>query len=311
MTEALYIVIGAAALVFVTASTARAVWYARHPMHLRWELYPVPHEAPARAAYGGSHFETSEWWRVPGRVNRWGEWAFMAREIAFLYALREFNRPLWYRSFPFHAGLYLLVVAVAGQVVEAALGAFTGGAPGGMVGALLRGSCTVLGATGLVLAVGGAASLLVYRRTNPALRAATTPGDLFNLVFFIVALGLVMAGSLTAPPEAPGVRAVAAGLLTWETTLRVPWMLATGLVLSALLAAYIPLTHMSHFIGKYFTYHAVRWNDQPLRGNAKIAAALAESLAYRSRWAAGHVASGQTASWADVVAADPTREAKR
>ena len=28
--------------------------------------------------------------------------------------------------------------------------------------------------------------------------------------------------------------------------------------------AYIPLTHMSHFVGKYFTYHAVRWDDAPL-----------------------------------------------
>ena len=311
MTVLIYLVLVAAALVFVAASAARAVWYARHPMHLRWELYPVPHEAPARAAYGGSYFETSEWWRAPGHANRRGEWLFMAREIVFLHALREFNRPLWYRSFPFHFGLYLLAVAVTGIAGEAALGVVAGGVPAGVPGSLLRGTCTALGASGLVLAVGGAASLLVYRRTNPALRTATTPGDLFNLAFFIVALGLVMAGVLAAPPDAPGVRAVAAGLLRWETTLRVPGPLAAGLVLSALLVAYIPLTHMSHFIGKYFTYHAVRWNDQPLRGNAKIAAALAESLAYRSRWAAGHVASGRTASWADVVAADPTREAKR
>ena len=83
------------------------------------------------------------------------------------------------------------------------------------------------------------------------------------------------------------------------------------MALGAVLVAYIPLTHMSHFIGKYFTYHAVRWDDRPFNGNAKIAAALAESLTYRSRWAAGHVAGGQAASWADVVAADPTREVKR
>ena len=99
--------------------------------------------------------------------------------------------------------------------------------------------------------------------------------------------------------------------MTWQTTLEVPGLLAAGLCLTAVLVAYIPLTHMSHFIGKYFTYHAVRWDDRPFKGNAKIAAALAESLTYRSRWAAGHVAAGQTASWAQVVAADPTREAKR
>ena len=120
MTLVLYLVIAAAALVFVVASVARAIWYARHPMHLRWELYPVPHESSARAAYGGSYFETSEWWRKPGHVNRLGEWVFMAREIVFLHALHAFNRPLWYRSFPFHFGLYLLVAAVAGIMADSA-----------------------------------------------------------------------------------------------------------------------------------------------------------------------------------------------
>jgi nitrate reductase gamma subunit len=311
LTLVLYLVVAAAALVFVVASVVRAVWYARHPMHLRWELYPVPHESSARAAYGGSYFETSEWWLTHGRVNRVGEWVFMAREIVFLHALHEFNRPLWYRSFPFHFGLYLLIASAAGAVAAATLDVFTGGAAAGAFVALLRGSYTVLGAAGLPLAIGGAASLLVYRRTNPALRTTSTPGDLFNLVFFIAALGLLTAGLLAAPAGSPGVGAVAAGLLTWQTTREVPGLLAAGLCLTAVLAAYIPLTHMSHFIGKYFTYHAVRWDDRPFSGNAKIAAALAESLTYRSRWSAGHVASGQAASWADVVATDPTREAKR
>ena len=311
MTLVLYLVVAAAALVFAVASVVRAVWYARHPMHLRWELYPVPHESSARAAYGGSYFETSEWWRKPGHVNRVGEWIFMAREIVFLHALHEFNRPLWYRSFPFHFGLYLLVASVAGVAADAALDAFTGGAAAGAFVTLLRWSYSVLGAAGLALAIGGAASLLAYRRTNPALRTTSTPGDLFNLAFFIVALGLLTAGLLAAPAGSPGVRAVAAGLLTWQTTLEVPGLLAAGLCLTAALVAYIPLTHMSHFIGKYFTYHAVRWDDRPFNGNAKIAAALAESLTYRLRWAAGHVAGGQAASWADVVAADPTREVKR
>jgi nitrate reductase gamma subunit len=277
-------------------------------LHLRWELYPVPHEAPDRVAHGGSYFETSEWWRKDRPASRVGEWMFMAREIAFLHALREYNRPLWYRSFPFHLGLCLLIVAMAGALAGMAAGALAGRPA---AGALAVGGCTVIGAAGLALAVGGAVGLLIYRRTNPALRVSTTAGDLFNLGFFIVALGLVLAGSLTRPDGAPDVWAVAEGLLRWDVTLKVSGLLAAGLVLSALLAAYIPLTHMSHFIGKYFTYHAVRWDDRPLAGNQKIAAALAESLTYRSRWAAGHVSSGQPASWADVVAANPAKEVRR
>jgi nitrate reductase gamma subunit len=311
MTLVLYSLIAACALVFAAASAWRAVWYARHPMHLRWELYPVPHETPARAAHGGSYFEAGEWWRERRQVNRIGEWMFMAREIVFLHALSEHNRPLWYRSFPFHFGLYLLIGAVAGVFADAAAIAATGAAVPGVIGALLRAACAAAGAAGLALTMGGAIALFVYRRTSPDLRTSTTPGDLFNLLFFAAALGLVAAGMITAPAGSPGLAAIAAGVLTWNLSLDVPGLLAAGLVLTALLVAYIPLTHMSHFIGKYFTYHAVRWDDRPMAGNRRIAAALAESLTYRSRWSAGHMAGGRTATWADVVAADPTKDGRR
>ena len=311
MTVVLYSMIAAAALVFAAASAWRAVWYARHPMHLRWELYPVPHEEPARAAHGGSYFESGEWWRKSRQVNRVGEWAFMAREIALLHALHQHNRPLWYRSFPFHFGLYLLIGAIAGVIVDAAALAMTGAAVPGAVGTLLRAAYVAAGAAGLALAVGGAIALFAYRRTSAALRSSTTPGDLFNLLFFVAALGLVAAGAITAPAGSPRLAEIAAGALTWNLSLDVPGLLAAGLILTAMLVAYIPLTHMSHFIGKYFTYHAVRWDDRPLAGNQRIAAALAESLTYRSRWSAGHVAAGKTATWAEVVAADPSKEGRR
>jgi nitrate reductase gamma subunit len=235
----------------------------------------------------------------------------MAREIVFLHALHEHNRPLWYRSFPFHFGLYLLIGAVAGVLVDAAVLALTGATVPGPIGVLLRAAYAAAGAAGLGLTVCGAIALFAYRRTSPALRNSTTPGDLFNLLFFAAALGLVAAGVITAPAGSPGLLAIAAGALTWNLSLDVPGMLAAGLILTALLVAYIPLTHMSHFIGKYFTYHAVRWDDRPLAGNRRIAAALAESLTYRSRWSAGHVAGGKIATWADVVAADPSKEGRR
>ena len=311
MTVVLYSVIAASALVFAAASAWRAVWYARHPMHLRWELYPVPHETPARAAHGGSYFEAGEWWHERQKANRIGEWAFMAREIVFLHALREHNRCLWYRSFPFHFGLYLLIGAILAVLVEAAMLIATGAALPGATGTVLSALRTWTGAAGLALTLGGAIALFVYRHTSPDLRTSTTPGDLFNLLFFAAALGLVAAGMITAPAGSPGLAAIASGVLTWDLTLQVPGLLAAGLVTAALLAAYIPLTHMSHFIGKYFTYHAVRWDDRPMAGNRRIAAALAESLTYRSRWSAGHVAGGKTATWADVVAADPTKDGRR
>ncbi|MCK7482199.1 MAG: hypothetical protein M0C28_37385 [Candidatus Moduliflexus flocculans] len=66
----------------------------------------VPHEPAARAAHGGSYFEQSAWWTKRAPVNRWGTVKAFAVEALCLHALRAFNRPLWWRSYPFHAGLY-------------------------------------------------------------------------------------------------------------------------------------------------------------------------------------------------------------
>jgi hypothetical protein len=50
---------------------------------LRWELYPVPHEAPERAEHGGSYFEESDWWTKKRKFNLGGELAAMLPEMLF------------------------------------------------------------------------------------------------------------------------------------------------------------------------------------------------------------------------------------
>ena len=43
---------------------------------------------------------------------------------------------------------------------------------------------------------------------------------------------------------------------------------AVHMILAAAFLIYIPFTHMTHFVGKYFTYHKVRWEDHPnIRGS--------------------------------------------
>jgi hypothetical protein len=49
----------AAVFVFAVGCIGRVLQYARAPIHLRWELYPVPHETPERVKHGGSYFEES------------------------------------------------------------------------------------------------------------------------------------------------------------------------------------------------------------------------------------------------------------
>jgi len=68
---------------------------------------------------------------------------------------------------------------------------------------------------------------------------------------------------------------------------------------------------MSHFIGKYFTYHSVRWSDQPLRQGDRMEKKLAEYLTYKPTWAARHVGADGTRTWAQVATTNPAEGGKK
>ena len=96
--------------IFAVAFVLRALRLARLPIHLRWELAPVPHEK-GKGHYGGSYLEEPMWWSKPLEKDKVAEGVYMFKEILFLKALFEHKRGMWYFSFPFHFGLYLLIAA--------------------------------------------------------------------------------------------------------------------------------------------------------------------------------------------------------
>lgn len=311
MTIALYGVLILCALIFVAGSVARAVMYAKKPIHLRWELYPVPHEAPHRVKHGGSYFEELDWWNNRGSFNLLGEVRFMVPEMLFLKALHEHNRKLWYRSFPFHFGLYLMMGACGLVLLAALLSLFAPGLMAGSLGLAFHWGYMAVGVAGAALAILGAALLLINRLTDETMKVYSTPGDVFNLLFFLVAFGLLAAGYLLRPEGSAGVAELARGLLTFDTGLKVPALFGAGLILCGLLAAYIPMTHMAHYVGKYFTYHSVRWQDHPNRPGGGIEKKLAEYLTYRPTWAAPHVTADGKRTWADVATTNPWEGGKK
>jgi len=78
--------------------------------------------------------------------------------------------------------------------------------------------------------------------------------------------------------------------------------------LFSLLMAYVPLTHMSHFVAKYFFYHKIRWEDEPNLDNPAMEAKINEALGFPVSWAAPHIKGDGKKTWADVVTADVTAE---
>jgi nitrate reductase gamma subunit len=301
MTILLYLTAYAAFLTFAVAAIARAIRYAKAPLHLRWEVYPVPHEAPQRMAHGGSYFESSEWWMEKRRCNLAGELAAMLPEMIFLKGLWEFNRRLWRVSFLFHFGLYLLIATIA-MVLAAAELSILSPANATMTGLSIAYRITGIG--GVCLALVGAAGLLLRRLRDKELQNYTAPADIFNLAFFLVTLIVLLVGYVTRPAGV-SVWEIARGMLTFNTAIAVPRLFAIGLLLACVLVAYVPLTHMSHFIAKYFTYHAVRWDDHPNLRGGRMEAKLAEYLTYRPTWSAAHVGADGHRSWAQIAMTNP------
>ncbi|SPF51457.1 conserved membrane hypothetical protein [Candidatus Sulfopaludibacter sp. SbA4] len=243
-----------AGAVFLAGSVFRAAKYARTPVPLRWELYPIPRGAAGQIRY-------------------------TLAEILLLRGVWQHNRKLWFRTWPFHSGIYLCAVSLVS--LAAGFARFSEWAA----------------LAGLTLLLAGASALLVARIFDPALKPYTSPADFFNLGWFAAAAGI---------PLASFALELAAPATVWRAVLTfhpVPPLAAAGVVLASLLVAYIPFTHMVHFVAKYFAYHKVRWDDRP-------DAAVAAQLLYTPHWSAPHVGADDAKTWAEVAGASPSTEKK-
>lgn len=304
MTIAVYISIYAGLLIFLAGCLLRILEYAHTPFHLRWELYPVAHEEPRFLQHGGSYFESGEWWLSPQSVDHRSEWTTMAREIFLLKGLWEFNRRLWPPSFLFHFGLYLSIASVSLAAVAALVGAHSGwlwiGIAGGWIGLVA-----------IVMVLTGALWLLARRIADPGLKNYTKASDIFNLALFIAASAFLAVGFLAPGAQPASIVEIAHGAFRFDQSAHISVAAGIGLMLCSALVAYIPYTHMAHFIAKYFTWHSVRWDDRRNDAGSRVERKVAASLAYRPTWAAAHMGADGKKSWAEIATSNPAEEVRK
>jgi len=312
-----YLIAYAGIAVFAIACIGRFWMFKKMPMHMRWELYPVAHEPGSKAEYGGSYLEEKDWWTKPREVSMWGEIKAMVPEIVFLVALKEHNRPLWWRSFPFHFGLYLVAGCTVLLFGNGLLAAYAPSALEGGLGSALQYGIIALGIVGLGFGLIGAIGLLHRRMTEPALKNFTAPADIFNLLFFIVSFAVALLTLVWVDPDGAIIRRFFQNLVSFKLAAlggagAQALLPALSVILLSLLVAYIPLTHMSHFIGKYFAYHAIRWNDEPNLPGGAQEARIQQLLGRPVSWAAEHIRSGGgKRSWAEVCTDLPEAKEKK
>ncbi len=293
--------------VFVVFFVQRSVKLARLPIHLRWELAPVPHEK-GKGKYGGSYLEESEWWTKPLEKDMVAEGLYMAQEILFLKALFEHKRRLWWFSFPFHFGMYLLIGGAALLLLGGVVSVLGVSGPG--IGILSRGFPLLMG-LGYGLGAFGALGLFVTRLTDDGMTNSTSIATYFNVILLGAMFGTGLWAVLGEPGYANWMLAFLGAFFTGDLALQMPGILTAHVLLTMVFLAYLPFTQMMHFVAKYFTYHEVRWDDEPVVSGGKLEKELTKLLGQKPTWAGRHVRADGTKTWVDIATDTGRKEDQR
>lgn len=291
--------------IFAVFFVLKSLKMARMPIHLRWELSPVPHEK-GRGHYGGSYLETSEWWTKPMEKDHVAEGVYMFKEILFLKALFEHKRDLWWFSFPFHFGMYVLISAVA-LLVLGGLGTAVGFvSPENWV---LSRALPVLSTVGYALGLLGAVGLLLRRVSDSGMANSTTRATYFNIILLASLFATGLWSVISVPDFSGQVVGFVGALFTADMSVQLAGILKAHFLISFFFLAYLPFTQMMHFVAKYFTYHEVRWDDNPV--DDKMEKELLELLGQKPTWAAPHVRADGTKTWVDIATDTGAQEAEK
>lgn len=288
------------------ASIVKAIKYSRMPIHLRWEIYPVAHEVGHKS--GGSYLEELDWWTRPQRKSLFGELRYMAREGLLFEKCYRNNRALWYFTYPFHMGLFLLI----GWLVLLFIGALTM-----ITGVPIAESANAwsrviyyltlgVGIVGLVLGTFGCVGLLIKRSIDENLRNYTVPADYFNLSFILAILLSGLAAWCFFDPVFAMAGEFMKSLVTFSPAANMNFAMVISTILFSLFLIYMPFTHMMHGLAKYFTYHKVSWDDKPNLSGSDIEVKVEELLNQPVSWSAPHIQRDRR--WSEIVSSG--KEAK-
>lgn len=264
----------ASVLCFIVLTAYKAWRYSHYPIHARLELYPVPKEGKGRAAYGGSYFEETEWWEKPRTLDNANETKDILGEMLFIHKLFVHQRSLWWASYAFHLGIYFMA---AWTVLLLLAGIWPL--------AWLEVLAVVVGALGFGLSTLGAVLLLIRRVTDVTLRNFTTPQEYFNLalILFVLVTGIISWLFVASP-------FVVAMVVLQGVQVPLPPLVVVHVISFGLMLIYIPVSKMSHYVGKFFAFHKVLWDNDPNTQGSAVNARLKKSNdePVRVTWQAPH-----------------------
>lgn len=277
-------------LLFLGLSVYKAYGFTKMPLHGRMELYPVPKEKGFE--HGGSFYEEVSWWSKPHEVSHVREIVEMFKEILFIKTLFENQRPFWWMSYALHLGIYFIMAWTVLLVVGAISvlnGIIVAASSPGIWGLLIYYLSVATGILGLALVTFGSASLVLRRMFDNTLKKYTTPQEYFNLLLIFAAsiTGILVWGSDLTFHTA---RVVTANLVTF-TPFAAGGLVTIHVIIVGIMLIYIPISKMSHYVGKYFTFHTVLWDNSPNLRGSSVEGKVKQASTYRPThtWSASHI----------------------
>jgi len=216
----------------------------------------------------------------------------MLKEILFIKKLFDNQRPFWWLSYSLHLGIYFIMAWTILLVVGAAFGlngiAIAAGSSN-ILSQLIYYLSVWVGIIGLALVTLGSGLLVLRRMFDNTLRKYTTPQEYFNLliIFAAAVTGIISWSNDLSFNDA---REVTANLVTF-TNFPASGVLTLHIIIVGIMLIYIPISKMSHYVGKYFTFHTVLWDNNPnLKGSA-VEQKVKKATSYRptTSWSAPHI----------------------
>jgi nitrate reductase gamma subunit len=296
-------------LIFLIAVIVKIIKIAKAPLHLRWELYPLPHEK-GKSQYGGSRLEEVDWWIKPLHKNHFGDWKVMIPEIIFLKAVWEHNKSLWLGSFPFHFALYMLfscvILTTLGALMNIAGYPINAQATG--LNIFLFWLIKLLIWIGGGLGIIGSIRLIFSRIVESGLRNFSSPSHFFNIILIGGIYFTVFLWSLTDADFMSNLIGFYTGLITLQSIPELPLVVYFHIWLSVFFLIYLPFTHMTHFFVKYFTYHKIRWEDKPNLMGSKMQKKISDLLNQPVSWSAPHIGADGKKTWIAIASSSPEKK---
>ncbi|WP_312561335.1 hypothetical protein [Anaerospora sp.] len=268
--------------------------FLRMPRHLRWDLYPVPHQGPE-----GSKYQKVDFGELKPHISLYHELKEMSQEMLFIKRAFIHNPKVWKGSFPLHMGLYLgvswLVLLTVGAMLE--LNGIQVASTAATPVMLLYYLTLFTGIGSFVAGLYGSLVLLWLRTFDADLRFISDYVSFLNLALLICLFGTGLAAWGLADSSFAIIRQHVSGVLLLNPSAIPSPLSAASVLLFCLFLIYLPFSRMMHFVGKYFFYHNIMWDDEMMKGNRQMENDIAAYLDYRPTWSAPHILKG--GSWGE------------